>query len=136
VAAPGRRAVTGTLSGATPTIGAVNALLPRLRRGTAITVLALVLAGGSLAGCSGGGGGGNTSCAVDGCTVTFPRSGSAEVSVLGVSARLVRVDADIAQIEVAGQTVQVPVGGQTEVGGFVVRVQEVNDQQVVVKISA
>jgi hypothetical protein len=138
VAAPGRRAVTGTLSGATPTIGAVNALLPRLRRGTAITVLALVLAGGSLAGCSGGGGGGggNTSCGVDGCTVTFPRSGSAEVSVLGVSARLVRVDADIAQIEVAGQTVQVPVGGQTEVGGFVVRVQEVNDQQVVVKISA
>ena len=136
MAAPGRRAVTGTLSGATPTIGAVNALLPRLRRGTAITVLALVLAGGSLAGCSGGGGGGNTSCGVDGCTVTFPRSGSAEVSVLGVSARLVRVDADIAQIEVAGQTVQVPVGGQTEVGGFVVRVQEVNDQQVVVKISA
>jgi len=137
VAAPGRHAVSGTLNGATPTIGAVNALLPRLRRGTAVTVLALVLAGGSLAGCSGGGGGGgNTSCGVDGCTVTFPRSGSAEVSVLGVSARLVRVDADIAQIEVAGQTVQVPVGGQTEVGGFVVRVQEVNDQQVVVKISA
>ena len=136
MAAPGRRAVSGTLIGSTPTIGAVNALLPRLRRGTAVTVLALVLAGGSLAGCSGGGGGGNTSCGVDGCTVTFPRSGSAEVSVLGVSARLVRVDADIAQIEVAGQTVQVPVGGQTEVGGFVVRVQEVNDQQVVVKISA
>jgi hypothetical protein len=136
VAASGRRGVTGTLNGATPTIGAVNALLPRLRRGTAVTVLALVLAGGSLAGCSGGGGGGNTSCGVDGCTVTFPRSGSAEVSVLGVNARLVRVDADIAQIEVAGQTVQVPVGGQTEVGGFVVRVQEVNDQQVVVKISA
>jgi len=135
VAASCRRAVTGTLNGAAPTIGAVNALLPRLRRGTAVTVLALVLAGGSLAGCSGSGGGGNTSCAVDGCTVTFPRSGSAEVSVLGVSARLVRVDADIAQIEVAGQTVQVPVGGQTEVGGFVVRVQEVNDQQVVVKIS-
>ena len=136
MAAPDRRAVSGTLNGATPTIGPVNALLPRLRRGTAVTVLALVLAGGSLAGCSGGGGGGNTSCAVDGCTVTFPRSGSAEVSVLGVSARLVRVDADIAQIEVAGQTVHVPVGGQTEVGGFVVRVQEVNDQQVVVKISA
>jgi hypothetical protein len=135
VGAPGRRAVIGTLTGATPTIGAVNALLPRLRRGTAVTVLALVLAGGSLAGCSGGEGGGNTSCGVDGCTVTFPRSGSAEVSVLGVSARLVRVDADIAQIEVAGQTVQVPVGGQTEVGGFVVRVQEVSDQQVVVKIS-
>ena len=113
----------------------MNALLPRLRRGTVVTVLALVLAGGSIAGC-GGGGGGNTSCGVDGCTVTFARTGTAEVSVLGVNARLVRVDADVAQIEVAGQTVMVPVGGQTEVGGFVVRVQEVNDQQVVVKISA
>ena len=29
----------------------------------------------------------------------------------------------------------VPVGGQTEVGGLVVRVQEVTDQQVVVRIS-
>ena len=110
----------------------MNALLPRLRRGTVVPVLALVLAGGSLAGC---GGGGNTSCGTDGCTVTFARSGSSEVSVLGVSARLVRVDADIAQIEVAGQTVMVPVGGQTEVGGLVVRVQEVTDQQVIVRIS-
>ncbi len=117
---------------ATLTIGEVNALLPRLRRGTVVAVLALVLAGGSLAGC---GGGGNTSCGTDGCTVTFARSGSSEVSVLGVSARLVRVDADIAQIEVAGQTVMVPVGGQTEVGGLVVRVQEVTDQQVIVRIS-
>ena len=115
-----------------PYIGGVNALLPRLRRGTVVAVLALVVAGGSLAGC---GGGGNTSCGTDGCTVTFARSGSSEVSVLGVSARLVRVDADIAQIEVAGQTVMVPVGGQTEVGGLVVRVQEVTDQQVVVRIS-
>jgi hypothetical protein len=114
------------------TIGEVNALLPRLRRGTVVAVLALAIAGGSLAGC---GGGGNTSCGTDGCTVTFARSGSSEVSVLGVSARLVRVDADIAQIEVAGQTVMVPVGGQTEVGGLVVRVQEVTDQQVVVRIS-
>ena len=114
------------------TIGGVNALLPRLRRGTVVAVLALVIAGGSLAGC---GGGGNTSCGTDGCTVTFARSGSSEVSVLGVSARLVRVDADVAQIEVADQTVMVPVGGQTEVGGLVVRVQEVTDQQVVVRIS-
>jgi hypothetical protein len=126
VAVPRRRA------DAAFTIGEVNALLPRLRRGTVVAVLALVIAGGSLAGC---GGGGNTSCGTDGCTVTFARSGSSEVSVLGVSARLVRVDADVAQIEVAGQTVMVPVGGQTEVGGLVVRVQEVTDQQVVVRIS-
>jgi hypothetical protein len=126
VAVPRRRAEAAF------TIGEVNALLPRLRRGTVVAVLALVIAGGSLAGC---GGGGNTSCGTDGCTVTFARSGSSEVSVLGVSARLVRVDADVAQIEVAGQTVMVPVGGQTEVGGLVVRVQEVTDQQVIVRIS-
>ena len=126
-----RRAAARSLRAAF-TIGGVNALLPRLRRGTVVAVLALVVAGGALAGC---GGGGNTSCGTDGCTVTFARSGSSEVSVLGVSARLVRVDADVAQIEVAGQTVMVPVGGQTEVGGLVVRVQEVTDQQVVVRIS-
>jgi len=131
VAVPRRAAAARSLRAAF-TIGGVNALLPRLRRGTVVAVLALVVAGGALAGC---GGGGNTSCGTDGCTVTFARSGSSEVSVLGVSARLVRVDADIAQIEVAGQTVMVPVGGQTEVGGLVVRVQEVTDQQVVVRIS-
>ena len=109
----------------------VKSLLPRLRRGTMVTVLALVLAGGALVGC----GGGNTSCGVDGCTITFPRSGTAEVSVLGVNAKLVRVDADIAQVEIAGQTVTVPVGGQTEVAGFVVRVEEITDQQVVVRVS-
>ena len=56
--------------------------------------------------------------------------------MLGVTARLVRVDADIAQIEVAGQTVMVPVGGQTEAGGLIVRVEQVTDTQVVVRISA
>ena len=96
-------------------------------------LLALVVAVGALAGC---GGGGNTSCGVSGCTVTFPRSGTSEVSVLGVTARLVRVDADVAQVEVAGQTVTVPVGGQTEAGGLVVRVEQVTDTEVVVRISA
>jgi hypothetical protein len=68
--------------------------------------------------------------------VTFPRSGAAEVSVLGVTARLVRVDADIAQVEVAGQTVMVPVGGQTQAGGLVVRVEQITDTQVVIRVSA
>ena len=95
-------------------------------------LLALVVAVGALAGCSGSG---NTSCGFGSCTVTFPRSGEAAVSVLGVTARLVRVDSDIAQVEVAGKAVQVPVGEQTQVGSFVVRVEEITDAQVVVKIS-
>ena len=131
LAVPGVADPTGGAAGA-PTIGEVNALLPRLRRATAVTVLALTLAGGALAGC---GGGGNTSCSTEGCTVTFERSGNAEVSVLGVTARLVRVDADIAQVEVAGQTVMVPVGGQTEVAGLVVRVEQITDRQVVIRVS-
>jgi hypothetical protein len=96
----------------------------------AAPLLALTVA---LSGC--GGDGSNTSCGVDGCTVTFARSGPSEVSVLGVTARLVRVDADVAQVEVAGQTVMVPVGGQTEVGGLVVRVEQITDAQVVIRIS-
>lgn len=96
-------------------------------------LVALVVAVGALTGCSSSG---NTSCALDGCTVTFPRTGQAEVSVLGVSARLVRVDADIAQVEVAGQTVQVPVGARTEVaGGLQVGVDRITDTEVVVRIT-
>jgi hypothetical protein len=92
-------------------------------------VVALVVA---LAGCGGSG----TSCGTDGCTVTFPRTGRSEVSVLGVTARLVRVDSDIAQVEVAGQTVQVPVGATTEVAnGLRVGVDRITDTEVVVKIS-
>jgi hypothetical protein len=94
-------------------------------------VVALVVA---LSACSGQGA--NTSCGANGCTVTFARNGTAEVSVLGVKARLVRVDADIAQVEVAGQTVMVPVNGQTEVAGLIVRVEQITDTQVVVRISA
>jgi len=103
---------------------------PDVRR----TLVASLLAAAVLTGC--GGQGSATSCGVDGCTVTFARSGSADVSVLGVTARLVRVDAESAQIEVAGQTVTVPVGGQAQVGGFTVGVEQVTDAQVVVKISA
>jgi len=97
----------------------------------AAPILALAVV---LSGC--GGEGSNTDCGLNGCTVTFARSGTSEVSVLGVTARLVRVDADIAQVEVAGQSVQVPVGGQTEVAGLIVRVEQITDAQVVIRISA
>ena len=101
-----------------------------VRRVVFVPIVALVVA---LAGCSGGSG---TSCGVDGCTVTFPRTGQSEVSVLGVTARLVRVDSDIAQVEVAGQTVQVPVGATTEIAnGLQVGVDRITDTEVVVRIT-
>lgn len=81
-----------------------------------------------------GAGGSNTECGLNGCTVTFPRSGDASVSVLGVTAQLVGVDAGAATIQVAGQTVTVPVGGETQVQGFAVGVQSVTDTEVVVLV--
>jgi hypothetical protein len=75
-------------------------------------------------------------CGLDGCTVTFPRSGDVAVSVLGVEARLVGVQDGTAQLEVAGQQITVPVGGETEAAGFVVGVQEVTDTEVIVRVRA
>lgn len=86
----------------------------------------------TLAGC--GGGGSTTDCGLDGCTVAFPRSGEAAVSVLGVEARLVGVQDRTAELVVAGQTVRVPVGGETEAGGFTVGVERVTDSEVVVRV--
>lgn len=83
-----------------------------------------------------GGQGTATNCTLTGCTVTFQRSGPSEVSVLGITARLVGVDAGQATIQVAGQTISVPVGGQAAADGFTVGVQSVTDTQVVVLISA
>lgn len=78
--------------------------------------------------------GSQTQCGIDGCTITFPRSGDATVSVLGVDARLVGVQNGAADIEVAGQRVTVPVGGETAAQGFTVGVQEVTDTAVVVRV--
>ena len=103
----------------------------RLSRALVVPLLALVLA---LPAC--GGQGTDTRCGVDGCTVTFDRTGGAQVSVLGVSARLLGVENQVARVEVAGQTVSVPVGGEAQAGGFTVRVEQVTDAQVVVSISA
>jgi hypothetical protein len=87
-----------------------------------------------VAGC--GGGGSNVDCGLDGCTITFPRSGDVSVSVLGVEARLVGVQDGTAQLEVAGQQITVPVGGQTEAGGFTVGVEQVTDTEVIVRVRA
>jgi hypothetical protein len=56
------------------------------------------------------------------------------VSVLGVEAWLVGVQNGTAQLVVAGQRVTVPVGGQTDAGGFTVGVERVTDKEVVVRV--
>ena len=77
-----------------------------------------------------------TSCGLEGCTITFPRSGDTSVSVLGVEARLAGVQNGTAELLVAGQRVTVPVGGQTEAAGFTVGVERVTDEEVVVRVRA
>lgn len=103
------------------------------RRAAAAALAVLALTVGGLTAC--GGQGSNTDCGLDGCTVTFQRSGDAVVSILGIEVRLVGVDAGNAQLEVAGQTVTVPVGGETAADGFTVGVERVTDTEVVVRIS-
>jgi hypothetical protein len=98
---------------------------------TALTVLALALGGATAC----GGKGTDTNCSVDGCTVTFQRSGNSQVSILGVQARLLGVEGGVARLEVAGQTVTVPVGGEAAADGFSVRVERLTDTEVVVRIT-
>jgi hypothetical protein len=104
-----------------------------VHRRLALVLTAFALTFG-LAAC--GGGGSQTNCGLDGCTITFARSGGTEVSVLGVNARLVGVTDGAAQLEVAGHQITVPVGGQTDAGGFTVGVERVTDTEVVVRIRA
>ncbi|MGH3586085.1 MAG: hypothetical protein ACRDQ0_07145 [Pseudonocardia sp.] len=97
-----------------------------------MTVVSVFAALAFVAGC--GGSGSQTDCGLDGCTVTFPRSGEATVSVLGIDARLVGVQEGTAQLEVAGQQISVPVGGETEAAGFMVGVEQVTDTEVIVRV--
>jgi hypothetical protein len=110
-------------------------VLPHQLRRLAATMLT-ALAVGCAAACGGSEGGSQTSCSLDGCTVTFPRTGPAEASVLGVKAKLAGVDGGNVTLEVAGQTVTVPVGGEASANGFTVRVERVTDTEVVARITA
>lgn len=97
-------------------------------------LLVLVLIAFALVGC-GGSEGSRTNCDLAGCTITFARDvGLPEVSVLGVSARLVSVDGGTATVDIAGNTVQLPVGAQTATEGFNVGVERITDSEVVVRV--
>jgi hypothetical protein len=101
-------------------------------RRAGMSLLSVVAAVVLVAGC--GGQGSQTDCGLDGCTITFQRSGQAAVSVLGIEARLVGVQEGSAQLEVAGQTVTVPVGGEAQADGFTVGVERVTESDVVVRV--
>lgn len=104
-----------------------------LQRPIAVLLAVLAITLGSTTACSHQGS--QTDCGLDGCTVTFPPTGSAEISVLGVRAKLLGVQGDSATLDVAGQTVTVPVGGEAAADGFTVRVEQVTDAAVVVRIT-
>jgi hypothetical protein len=104
-------------------------------RPLAAPLTGVLLALGALTGCGGGGEGSKTDCGLNGCTVTFSRDGTPSVSVLGINARLVSLQNGQANIEVAGQTVSVPVGGETQSDGFTIRVERATDSEVVVRIT-
>ena len=103
-------------------------------RRAVLSVMPVLTALVLVAGC--GDQGSQTQCGLDGCTVTFPRSGDVVVSVLGVEARLVGVQNGVAELEVAGQRITVPVGGESQAGGFTVGVERVTDTEVVVRVRA
>lgn len=104
-----------------------------LRRSTATLLALLVLTLGGTTACSSQDS--QTNCSLSGCTVTFQRTGSTEASILGIKAKLIGVEGSNATLEVAGQTVTLPVGGEAAADGFTVRVEQVTDTEVVVRIA-
>jgi hypothetical protein len=104
------------------------------KRVTARVAIGLALAVAVLSGCSSEGA--DTDCSLDACTVTFDRGVEANASVLGVDAKLVGVDGDKVTVEVAGEQLSLTVGQQgTEVSGLNVTLENVTDDQVVLKIA-
>lgn len=95
----------------------------------------LALAAAVLAGCSSEGA--TTECPrIDECTVTFDRGVEANANILGIEAKLVGVEGEVATVEVAGQKVSLTVGQQaTEVAGLQVSLQSVTDSKIQVRIA-
>lgn len=98
-----------------------------------LTAIALVgLALGSQ-GCSSEGA--QTDCNLSACTITFDRATDAKVSILGIEAKLVRVSGNKAQLQVGGQPVTAPVGGEAQAGDFSVSVRKITQNDVVVRVA-
>lgn len=96
--------------------------------GAALAIGAVLLAGCGSEGVS-------TNCRVDSCTLTFQRGVEASANVLGVEAKLVGVDGNQATVEVAGEQIAIWTDEPaTEVAGLAVRLERVNDREVVVRI--
>ncbi|MDP9796332.1 hypothetical protein J2S43_004844 [Catenuloplanes nepalensis] len=105
----------------------------RIARAVPAALLGAVLAL-SLAACSGEGY--DTQCGLDQCTVTFDRGANASASVLGIEAKLVEVQGQVATFEVAGEQIGLTVGqAATEVGGFLVQLESLTDTQAAIEIS-
>ncbi|MCZ7419791.1 hypothetical protein O7605_09710 [Verrucosispora sp. WMMA2121] len=94
----------------------------------------LALGAALLAGCSSEGA--STDCGLDACTVTFDGGVDARANILGVEARLVETQDDVATIEVAGEQLSLTVGQQAaDVGGLAVTLDSVTDSEVKVRIA-
>lgn len=102
----------------------------RLRR-LVIAILPMLTGAVLLAGCGGDGEGADVDCGLQECTVTFDRGVDAQASVFGLDVKLVKVDGQDVTLDVGGNSVTVPAGGQSE--GIAVR--EVTADTVVVVVS-
>lgn len=105
------------------------------RRVLSTIVLAGVVVGG-VVGCGGDSSGAQTDCSLNGCTVTFDRGVDARASILGIEAKLISVKGDQVTLEVGGQRVSVPAGGEGQAEGFNVSVEEITQEHVKVRIAA
>jgi len=75
-------------------------------------------------------------CGLDQCTVTFERGVDAKASVLGVEAKVVKVEGDKVTVEVAGEQLTLTVGQPaTEAEGLQVTLESVTDTEIKIKIS-
>ncbi|MBL1078640.1 hypothetical protein JK358_29980 [Nocardia sp. 2] len=106
----------------------------QFRRLIALSTFALLVPAGVTA-CTAEGPGSKSECDVTGCTITFDRGVNAQASVLGIQAELVAVNGNNVTLKVGGQEIVVPVGETQPTDGLSVGVQQVTQDNVVVRIA-